>query len=821
MRWLVRGLLVVVVVVAAGLAWLLSGQARGPNVNGSVTFNGLTAPVKVLRDNHGIPYIFAENTPDLIRAQGFVTAQSRIFQLEAYRAIASGRLAEAIGEKGLTNDREIRLIGLRRNAERHAKLLSPAARQFLGWYAEGMNAYITQHADDLPMELKLAGFRASPWQIEDMVNVLHFVNWSQAANYKAELLTQMLIDKLGYERASDLFPPAYRDAPQGITRPGAASGSPAAPATPAPATSAAAPGAAMWLGLDEHATTALAADEAFRAPLAVGSNNWVVAGSRAANGKPIVVNDPHLDARVLPGIWMPVGLFSPEISAVGGALPAVPGLLVGRNAHVAFGVTNAYGDSQDLFIEQLAPGKPDHYLDGDQAKPFEMINEVIRVKDKDAPGGFREETLAIKRTVRGPVVSTAPLGTNKDRVLSLRMVSAELPGGDIGIDRMLLAKNAAELDAAVQQIDVMYFNFVFADKAGAIGHRATGRVPVRRSAQGLHPKPATREDDWIAMIPPDKMPGQRSPASGWIGTANHDTRAADYTYEYSSFFSPPYRIERIGEVLDAAKGTTVADHARLQMDIRNKQVRHLLPVLVPLLKGVPGFEDWAAILGAWDGDERADQPASLIYRHLYQRIAYETFVDELGDETARKWLAQGYLWQSRFDQLLQSPNSAWFDDIRTPGRESLIEIAQRAATVVRAELTAKYGNDPKAWRWGAEHVIHFDAPLRRTGAGRDFLGRAAQPYDGSNETVMRALTLGFMSGYDVDIHASMRLVADLADDEKVQAVLPGGVTERQFHAHQKDQLDIWFAGKLLPWWFDPKAIEREARTRQTLVPAAK
>ncbi|MBL8311438.1 MAG: penicillin acylase family protein [Burkholderiales bacterium] len=814
MRWLIRGLLAVVVVLAAGAIWLLSGHARGPNVSGTVAFNGLSAPVQVLRDGHGIPYIFAQNTPDLIRAQGFVTAQSRIFQLEAYRAIASGRLAEAIGEKGLKNDREIRLIGLRRNAERHAKLLSPAARQWLGWYAEGMNAYITQHADDLPVELKLAGFRASEWQIADMVNVLHFVNWSQAANYKAELLTQLLIDKLGYERASDLFPPAYRDAPTGIPRPAAASPAPTNP-------SAATKTAAMWLGVGDPSTASLASDDAFRPPLAVGSNNWVVAGSRAANGKPMVVNDPHLDARVLPGIWMPVGLFSPDIRAVGAALPAVPGILVGRNADVAFGVTNAYGDSQDLFIEQLAPGKPDHYLDGDQAKPFAVSNEVIRIKDKDAPGGYREETLSIKRTVRGPVVSAAPLGANKDRVLSLRMVSAELPGGEIGIDRMLLAKNADELNAAVQQIDVMYFNFVFADKAGAIGHRATGRVPVRRSGQGLYPKPAAREDDWLAMIPPDKMPGQRSPARGWIGTANHDTRAADTTYEYSSFFSPAYRIERIGEVLDAAKATTVADHARLQMDIRNKQARHLLPLLVTLFKGVPGFEDWAAILSAWDGDERADQPASLIYRHLYQRIAYETFVDELGDEAARKWLAQGYLWQARFDQLLQLPNSAWFDDVRTPARESLTEIAHRAATAVRAELIAKYGADAKAWKWGAEHVIHFDAPLRRTGAGRDFLGRAAQPYDGSNETVMRALTLGFMSGYDVDIHASMRIVADLADDEKVQAVLSGGVVERQFHAHQKDQLDAWFAGKLLPWWFDQKAIEREARSRQTLAPVAK
>ncbi|HPG63310.1 MAG TPA: penicillin acylase family protein, partial [Casimicrobium sp.] len=185
LRWIVRVLLGLVVVVGAASVWVLSGAARGPNVTGSLAFAGLKDRVDVLRDTNGIPYVFAQNTPDLIRAQGFVTAQSRIFQLTAYRALATGRLAEAIGEKGLPNDREMRRIGLRRNAERHAKLLSPASREFLGWYAEGLNAYIVGNATDLPAELKLAGFTASPWSLEDLVTVLHFVNWSQAANYKA------------------------------------------------------------------------------------------------------------------------------------------------------------------------------------------------------------------------------------------------------------------------------------------------------------------------------------------------------------------------------------------------------------------------------------------------------------------------------------------------------------------------------------------------------------------------------------------------------------------------------------------------------------
>ena len=201
--------------LVAGAA-VFNGVGHGPKVDGELALPGLTAKVRVLRDEHGIPYIFAANTPDLIRAQGFVTAQDRLFQLEGARAIATGRLAEAVGEGGLASDRQIRLLGLRRNAERHAKLLSPEARDFLIWYAEGMNAYITGHADDHPLELKLAGFTPRPWTLEDMVTVLHFVNWSQAANFKAELTMQKLIDKFGADKALRELAPVNvnPDAPQ-------------------------------------------------------------------------------------------------------------------------------------------------------------------------------------------------------------------------------------------------------------------------------------------------------------------------------------------------------------------------------------------------------------------------------------------------------------------------------------------------------------------------------------------------------------------------------------------------------------------------------
>lgn len=777
------------------------GQLRGPKASGELALPGLSAPVRVLRDEHGIPYIFAANTPDLIRAQGFVTAQHRLFQIEGYRAMATGRLAESVGAAGLNNDRQIRLIGLRRNAERHARLLSPEARDFLTWYAEGMNAYIVGHADDHPLELALAGFAPRPWTLEDMVTVLHFVNWSQAANFKAELTMQKLIDKFGAEKALRELAPVNVN-PLRTQQPvivGSAAG--AGPLGEVQ----------LLAGLDEAGSPL-----APRAPLAVGSNNWAVGPSRTASGAAVLVNDPHLDARLLPGVWHPVGLFAPGIQAVGAALPAVPGIQVGRNAQVAFGVTNAYGDSQDLFIERVAPGRPDHYLDGEQVRPFQVIEETIRIKDKDAPGGLREEKMTVRATVRGPIVSGPIFGHEGESLLSLRMASAELPGGGIGIDQLLTARNVADVDRAAQAMDVIYFNYVFADKAGGIGHRATGRVPIRASKQGNRPKPVGAADDWRGFIPPDQMPSMPT-TRDWVGTANHDNRPDGYAFDYSTYFSPSYRIRRMIEVLDQAKGMRSAEQAGLMMDTQNLQAPRLKPALVAALQADPANADFARILAAWDGRDDKDLAAPLIYHHLYEQLAWETYVDEMGEKLAKDWLGIWYAWQERFDELVKTPDSPWFDDIRTPQKETLPDLVRRAASTVRAALQARHGADPARWTWGGEHRVAFVSPLRRSGAGRDFLGYAEAPMSGSGATLLRAGS-GFMKGFDVEWFGSMRLVADLGDDEKIEAVLSGGVVDRQFHPHQKDQLPAWSEGRQLRWWFAPQQVQANARKTQLLQP---
>ncbi|MBK7120193.1 MAG: penicillin acylase family protein [Comamonadaceae bacterium] len=236
----------------------------------------------------------------------------------------------------------------------------------------------------------------------------------------------------------------------------------------------------------------------------LGSNNWAVGPSRSASGKAMVVNDPHLDSRILPGYWHPVGLFTPEIQAIGAALPGMPGILVGRTKHVAFGVTNAYGDVQDVYIETLDPNDKSRYLHGGKSTAFTVVEETIRIKDKAAPGGLREQPLRIRYTVHGPVISDHPgLGSGGDKILALRSTDAEVLAPVLGIEGLLTAPDAAAFDREVQKIDLMMFNFVFGDDKGSIGHRASGAVPVRAGADGSLPRvaPADGSDDWTGYIP--------------------------------------------------------------------------------------------------------------------------------------------------------------------------------------------------------------------------------------------------------------------------------------------------------------------------------
>ena len=789
----IRGL--VLMAMAAALTACASWNSYQDS--GQLSLTGLQGPVKVVRDEKGMAYIFAANWPDAFRAMGFVTAQDRLFQMELTRLVASGRIAELVGEKGLPLDRRMRTIGIRRLAERHARLMQDDATVLLRQYIAGVNGFIEGQHGDYQLEFGLAGIQPTPWTLSDVLSVMYYMSWSTSANIKTEIITQMLVERLGPERAETLLPLNVNPDDEGAV----------------PLSTRLVPQGIDLLG-DRTIAGYLEAE-----PLGVGSNNWVCGPDKSPGGKPILANDPHLDARILPGPWYPCGLITPETTIVGAHIPGLPVMPIFRSDRVAAGITNAYGDVQDLYVETLDPADAGHYLEGGRSIPFDEIEETLRYKDDEAPDGFRQETLTIRLTRRGPVISDVFPQLETDKVLSLRWAAAESMRPDSDFTRIMRAMSADAFREALRDWTTIQLNFVFADRAGHIGWQVSGTLPNRTGGGGTVPYVVRDDrDNWKGWIPFEDMPQADNPEEGWLGTCNHKTVRADYPYYYSSYFASSYRYRRLKTLMNSHPEISVEDHYRFQRDTRNVMAETLVPLMVPVLTAHADTRAMGTLLAAWDCEDDADQAAPTVFHALYDRWAFDVFADELGEALARRMLSAWYFWQERFQAMVIAGPSPWFDDINTAGvRETWQDMLYKAAREVQQDLTRRWGGDMDRWQWGRVHTITFVSPIRREGVGKSLLGGGEHPVSGSGETLRRG-RYDFNQPFDVVFSASLRMVADLSDDEKVLAVIPGGVSGRVFHPHAKDQMAPFLDGGTTYWWFSRAAIEAHARSELVLQP---
>ncbi len=810
MKWLKVMLLgVVVLIVAAAVLVLVVVNPFGPSplntyrTEGTLNLEGLAKPVRILRDELGTPYIHARNLEDLLLAQGFASAQDRLFQMTLTKLLASGRIGELVGAKARASDARMRTLGFRRQAQAHLQRLDDPTRHLLQRYADGVNAFIRQCPGEIHLEFKLAGLRPEPWEPADTLTILSFMGWNSAANIQHEIVGRMLVERLGPERAAELFPlninPAENQAVPGAAAPWR-EGQPAAP-----------------VGFERlQALLAQFPDP----PLRLGSNNWAVAPQRSRSGRPIVAGDPHLTANLLPGPWYPCGLILPDHRSVGATIAGTPGIAVGRTQFVAFGVTNAYGDTQDLYIETVDPRNPNQYLEGERAIPFEVIEETLKFKDKQAPDGFAKETLRIRRTRRGPVVSDLLPGLAADPVMTIRWSAFEGTAASLGFDAFLKARNIDEFRRALAPVDQIMLNYVFADTEGNIGWQVSGLLPRRDPGGGDLPYAVQSDrDNWRGWVPADQMPQAANPAAGWVGTTNHKTTTRDCPYYYSNYFATSYRQERLMQLMAGATATAAQDHWQFQRDPVNLKARGVAPIMARALLAREETQAMGRILETWNGTDSRDQAGPLLFHSLFNELARQTYTDELGEALSQAMLANTYFWEQRLAQMIASGRSVWFDDIRTTDTvESLDALLQRSALVVLGRLQKRLGGTPADWRWGDVHRYEFIHPLARAGLLKRLLGGGAHAADGSGDTLLRS-----KSPHDdlsaVDVMASLRMVADLGDADKVLAVLPGGVTGRLFHPHATDQIAPFLDGRERYWWFSDQAIQAHARTTLVLNPA--
>lgn len=800
----VLGLLAIVVTAVIGL-WFALPSLNDRQVSGEIEMAGLSGPVRIARDENAVPYIYAQTLPDALQAQGFVAGQDRLFQLEVAKRAGTGRLAEVLGpgegDAVLDLDREARTIGFYRIAARQEAILTRESRSSLTAYLTGLNDYILNHEDTYPLEFSLAGFEPEPWTTTELIALGYFLGWGSAANFDAELIAHQVIAQIGEEKFAEIAPLVVNPDDE------APDNTPQATAPRTPRFAGATASVPSWT------------KQGWRAQGHGGSNNWAMSGAKAGQTAAIVTNDPHLDSRLLPGPWHPVGIITPEHRIVG-VSAGLPGVTIGRNANVAFGVTNAYADAVDLYVETIDPDNPEHYLEGEASIPFETVTETILVKDEAATAGFRNETLTIRLTKRGPLITDHADRSVGDAHLSVRWASAEYMDGDLGLDGLMLATSVEEALAAIERTRIVSLNFVVGDVTGRVGRRASGVAPIRLRGDGMAPFPITDgTDNWGGRIPADEMPGEIDPPRGWTGTANHMTATRDFPYTYTHYASPPFRYMRMKEIFEA-ESVSAKDAWAAQYDTVNVYARGLAPIFAAALVEAddPDLRELGESLKAWNHSDDADALEPTLFQETARQLARLTFEDELGEETAAAYLSSWYVWQSRFNLMVQEGSSPWFDDTRTPETESLADLIRRAGAAALTRLTDEYGSDRANWVWGKVHTISFQSPLRQEGLAGSLTGNRTVEMAGSGETLLRAL-YPYDDPYASKWFASLRMTADLSDDEKVRMALPGGVVGRTFHPHLADQTDTWMDPEAEAyWWFSDAAIEEHTRSTLSLKP---
>jgi penicillin amidase len=679
----------------------------------------VSSQVTIARDALGVPHIRASSIEDALFAQGFATAQDRFWQMDALRRRAAGELAEVAGEAAIESDREARRLRLARIAAEQTAALAPADRQALAAYARGVNYYIESQQGRLPLEFSVMRYDPRPWRLADSVLAGLEMFRTLTTSWKTEIQKQTLLTGGDKAKVEFLFP----------VRSGG--------------------------------------------ELLPGSNTWVISGARTATGKPMLANDMHLTLTI-PSVWHMVHLEAPGLNVAGVALPGLPGVVVGHNDRIAWGITNLEFDVQDLYAEKLNPQTGRYIFEG-REEQARLEREKLPVKGR-APEEFNNIV-----TRHGPVVAI-----ENGTALALRWTAAE-PGKFhvplIDIDR---ATNWQEFRAALSTFPIG-LNFAYADADGNIGYQVTGLLPVRKNCAGDVPADgSTATCEWDGFIPFDELPSQLNPPSGMFVSANQNPFPTDYRYHVSGGFDPGYRSRQIAHLLSARTGWRARDMLEVQKDVYSAFSTFLARQAVTAYdargRDNKFLREPAEILRAWNGQMEqnlaAPMVASLLYQHLRRRVVERA-------APGKALVYRSAMAPAVIEKLLRERPKDWFDDY-----DGLL---LKAFDDAMEEGRRLQGDKIAKWSYGQYNRLRIAHPVggRLPSVGKYFnIGPVEN--NGSSTTVKAA---GSTFG------PSMRMVADASSWENSLLNLPTGQSGHVLSSHYKDQWDAYYAGRSFPMQF--------------------
>jgi len=828
-RVLLKALLAVAVLLGA-LALGAYGYLRRslPQIEGTITVSGLSAPVDIIRDADSVTHVFGATKRDTYFGLGYAHAQDRLWQMEFQRRVGHGRLSEVFGAATLSTDRFLRTLGTGRAARSAWVSVDAQTKAEVNAYVAGVNAFIsTHHGSQLPPEFTILRFEPEPWTGPDVLVWVKMMAWDLSKNYSMELLRHDIVAAVGTDRAADLFVPyspeartvlSDADMPRTVSK--------------RSTTEDRRTRSQEWkdppflLSSVVESLSYAFAESVNIGGLgsALGSNNWVVDGTMTASGKPLLANDPHLDAQI-PSLWYLAHLSAGDFDAIGATLPGAPAIVIGRNRLIAWGETNVMADVQDLYRERLDATGTHAEFRGAQ-EPLRIVTETIGVK------GAPPVSLAVRISRHGPLISDAINANNAESrrtpkpppldPVAFRWTALDPEDSTTtSVLRVNEAHNWTEFTAALRDFVVPSQNFVYADVAGHIGYYAPGHFPVRAAGNGsMVNDGSTGDSEWIGWVPFDELPHTYDPPEHFVVSANEKVTPGSYGNRISGEWSEPYRAQRIVDRLQQKPKLTVGDFASIQEDTFSLHAKALLPILFERVHPIDAADERAvSILRQWNLDARGDQPAPAIFQAWYYELLPAVALDELGPVLTPDYQSlDRSSYRSRFLlRTLAARDNVWCDDVRTPTKETCDDAASAALHAGIARLTKQLGSDMATWRWDGVHKgVFAHSALDTVPLLGRFLRRTV-PHGGDWSTVNVGPVYA-PKPFEQHSLPGYRQIVDLSPANDSRFLDAVGQSGHVLSPHYDDALPLWAAGKHRRMRMDRAEIERGAIGRLRLMP---
>jgi penicillin G amidase len=770
------GLLAVGIVIGVATILFLRYQIRRsfPATDGSITLSGIQDPTHIYRDANGVPRIAALNEHDLMFAMGFVHAQDRLWQMDLIRRAGEGRLSELFGMETLPFDRMFRIVGIRTIADRVEAALTKESRNRLQWYADGVNAFIESHKGNYPIEFDMLQYDPEPWQPVHSIVLARMMAWELNLSWWTDLTYGVLAERVGLEKALDLQPPFPREVP--VTVP-----------------------ADVWkkyAGLTGgFLKTAQNFASVFGPPsLLGGSNAWAISPAKSATGKVILANDTHLHLQV-PARWYEIQLSAPGYNVAGMSIAGVPGVVAGRNAHIAWGVTNLMADDADFYIERIdSTDSTRYFYDGDWRK-MTIREEEIHLK------GDSVVTVVIRSTHHGPIVTdiTTPLQLGSSPyVASMRWTGSEISDQIEAFNKIDRASNWTEFIRGIREFSGPGQNFVYGDDQGNIGYWCGVKLPIRGKHSSLLPLPGwDPATEWKGFVPFDELPHEFNPPAGFIASANNKIVDDSYPYHISDLWEPAARIVRLNEVLGSPARISVQDCERLQNDTFSHQAKRMMPYVVAACSDssfvLPERTTLLEYLKNWNFVFAKEDIATTIYQQFFVTLIQNIYRDEMGDSLFHDWVMLGNIPIRVTTKLIEEGTSPWFDNVRTDSVESRDQIIRESMIAAMATLRTEMGPQMKEWRWGTLHTVTLQHPFGVVKPLDRLFNLGPFPFDGGSTTLVSG-EYSFNDPFVVTVGPSFRQIFDLGDPGSWRSILPPGQSGQVFHPHYSDQTQMWLNG---------------------------